>query len=365
MIVPYLRTDDIDPALLNSVARRGGVKLGVSANLGAHTNELLGGVVLAVQDAAAPVELIWRDDRRNAQDAQMAARSLVDQGVVAVIGHLSASAALPASEIYADAGVVFLAPGTTHPALTKWPGGCVFRVCGRDDDQAEVIAGLIARSPPHKVVGVIEQDIAYGRKLADLLRAALSKRAIAHLTFGCGEEGLSRVDLERFARAATDVAAFAGIHEAAAVCCRQFEQIGYRNRLVLGDDGFTPNLLTLAGTAAGGVTVIAPGPAQNHDAAAAELAHRYQRLLGVEPGAYFLTSYAAARIVLAGLAAGSGRAREVLASRLRAQVWHTPAGDLAFDHGGEVHGLGWTVYQVENGGFVPQRASTGEQKNDR
>jgi ABC-type branched-subunit amino acid transport system substrate-binding protein len=365
MTVAHQRPHDIDPTLLDSVRQRGGAKLGITANLAAHTNELIGGVILAVQDAGAPVELIWRDDQRNEEAARRAARSLVDEAVVAVIGHLSASAALPASEIYADAGVVFLAPGTTHPALTKWPGGCVFRVCGRDDDQAEQIADFIARSPRHGTVGIIEQDIAYGRALADLLRAALRKRNVAHLTFACDGRGLSPADLARFARAPVDLAAFAGIHEAAAVCCRQFEQIGYRNPVVLGDDGFTPNLLTLAGVSAAGVNVIAPGPAQNHDPAAAELARRYQRLLGVEPGAYFLTSYAATRIVLAGLAASNGHGRDALASRLRAQVWHTPAGDLAFDHSGEIQGLGWTVYQVEDGGFVPRRAATKDRHNDQ
>jgi branched-chain amino acid transport system substrate-binding protein len=363
MTVPHQGTHAIDPALLDSVTQRGGTRLGVTANLAAHTNELIGGVVLAVQDANRPAELIWRDDRRNAEAARSAARSLVDEGAVAVVGHLSASAALPASEIYADAGVVFIAPGTTHPDLTRWPGGCVFRLCGRDDDQAELIADFIARSPRQGTVGVIEQDIAYGRKLAELLRAGLVKRDIGHLTFACEEQGLSPAALAAFARAGVGLAAFAGIHEAAAACCRQLEQINYGNPLVLGDDGFTPNLLVLAGKSAAGVNVIAPGPAQHDNADGAALARRYRRLIGADPGAYFLTSYAATRIVLDAIAGANGR--DVLASRLRAQVWRTPAGDLAFDRSGEVQGLGWTVYRVEDAGFVPQRAFAVDRRENR
>ena len=64
MTVAHQRPHDIDPTLLDSVRQRGGAKLGITANLAAHTNELIGGVILAVQDAGAPVELIWRDDQR-------------------------------------------------------------------------------------------------------------------------------------------------------------------------------------------------------------------------------------------------------------------------------------------------------------
>jgi len=160
--------------LLKKTAKRGAPKLGVTANTAAHTNELIAGVVLAAEDVAVPVDMVWRDDHRDAETAQRAAQSFVQERVVAVVGHLSASAALPASKIYAGAGVPFLAPGTTHPAITELGSDCVFRVCGRDDEEAQLIADLIERLPQRKLIGIIEQDIPYGRKLADLVRAALA-----------------------------------------------------------------------------------------------------------------------------------------------------------------------------------------------
>src|SRR6516162_3130059 len=87
-------------ALLEKVAKRGAQKLGIAANVSAHTNELIGGVVLAVEDAGCPVDMQWRDDRRDADTARRVAQTLVEEGVAAVVGHLSASAALGASKIY-------------------------------------------------------------------------------------------------------------------------------------------------------------------------------------------------------------------------------------------------------------------------
>jgi branched-chain amino acid transport system substrate-binding protein len=355
MNVAQFQSHDVRIELLEKAATHGATKLGVTANIAAHTNELIGGVVLAVQDVGFPVDIVWRDDRRDAETARKVAQSLIEEGVVAVVGHLSASAALPASGIYADAGVVFVAPGTTHPALMESGRNCIFRVCGRDDEQAKLMADFIAWLPRHQLTGIIEQDIPYGQKLANLLRDALMDRGLSYVTFPCGNEGLNFAALDQFAKTRIDALVIAGIHEIAAVCCRQLGPMGHIKPVLLGDDGFTPNLLALAGTSVVGANVVAPGPAHNRDAKIAELVKRYRGLLCVEPGAYFLTSYAATWILLNALSAGNTHRRNSLADCLHDRVWETPAGCLKFDEKGEAQGLGWTIYQIEDDRFVPRR----------
>lgn len=339
--------------LLEEMSTPGATKLGVSANIAAHTNELIGGVVLAIQDVGRPIRIIWRDDQRNADGACRSAQSLIDEGVAAVVGHLSASAALPAAEVYTGAGMVFLAPGTTHPALTASDGGTVFRLCGRDDDQARLLAGLVGLLPRRGTIAVLAQDIAYGRALAQLLADAFDSNGLDHLAVASGDECLSTRDLEQIERAGADALVIAGIHEFAASCCRRLDVAGYGGLLVLGDDGFTPNLMSLAGDSVEGAILVAPGPAHDRNDKTLELTRRYRALLGSEPGAYFLTSYAATWILLQALEDEGPPSSERLSDSLRGRAWRTPVGELRFDKKGEVEGLGWTTYRVRDGRFVP------------
>src|SRR5262249_24879861 len=131
--------------LLSKLSCEDGLPIGVSANQGAHTNELIGGIVLAAERAGLRLKIVQADDGRAPDKAAAAARFLVSQSVRLVIGHLSASASLSASRVYGEAAIPFLAPGTTHPDLVCGDRVTTFRVNGRDDDQAaEIVAKLAA-----------------------------------------------------------------------------------------------------------------------------------------------------------------------------------------------------------------------------
>src|SRR5262245_34418150 len=63
--------------------------------------------------------LVTADDFCDPQQAVVAARKLVDDGVVAVMGHYCSGASIPASKIYAEAGVLQISPASTNPLLTE------------------------------------------------------------------------------------------------------------------------------------------------------------------------------------------------------------------------------------------------------
>ena len=65
-------------------------------------------------------------------DAQAAARALLDEGVVAVVGHILSENSMAAAEVYGPAGVVMVSPASSDPRLTQagWP--TVYRVTSND-----------------------------------------------------------------------------------------------------------------------------------------------------------------------------------------------------------------------------------------
>ena len=82
------------------------------------------------------IKLVQGDDACEPKQAVAVANRLVDQDKVnAVVGHFCSSSTMPASEVYSDAGIITITPGSTNPLITERGMNDMFRMCGRDDQQ--------------------------------------------------------------------------------------------------------------------------------------------------------------------------------------------------------------------------------------
>jgi branched-chain amino acid transport system substrate-binding protein len=90
------------------------------------------------------IELITADDYCEPGQAVAAANKLVAAAVVAVFGHQCSGAAIPASNVYAQAGVLMISTDATNPKLTERGLTNVFRMIGRDDLQGRIAGDLLA-----------------------------------------------------------------------------------------------------------------------------------------------------------------------------------------------------------------------------
>jgi len=94
-------------------------------------------------------------------DAQAAARLLLAEGVVAVVGHLFSENSLAAAEVYGPAGIVMVSPASSDPRLTQSDWSTIYRVTSNDAYLSPVAARmtynelgirrvvLIGESDPH------------------------------------------------------------------------------------------------------------------------------------------------------------------------------------------------------------------------
>ena len=81
------------------------------------------------------VQLITVDDFCDPEQAVVAAKKLVSDGVIFVAGHYCSDASIPASEIYEAAEVLMISPASINPMLTELGRGQRFprhppRRCG-------------------------------------------------------------------------------------------------------------------------------------------------------------------------------------------------------------------------------------------
>jgi branched-chain amino acid transport system substrate-binding protein len=77
-----------------------------------------------------------------AADAQAAARALLAEGVVAVVGHLASENSMAAAEVYGPAGVVMVSPVSSDPRVTQAGWSTVYRVTSNDAYLAPVAARM-------------------------------------------------------------------------------------------------------------------------------------------------------------------------------------------------------------------------------
>jgi branched-chain amino acid transport system substrate-binding protein len=80
--------------------------------------------------------MMSEDDQGDPKLGTLVAQKLVDARVAAVIGHLNSGVTIPASEIYAKAGIPVISGSATHPRLTERGMKGVFRTVGATTSRA-------------------------------------------------------------------------------------------------------------------------------------------------------------------------------------------------------------------------------------
>ena len=139
------------------------------------------GAELAVADINAAggvlgqqVQLTTADDSCDPEQAVAAARKLVSQGVIFVVGHFCSGASIAASEIYEAAGVLAISPTSSNPMLTELGRANVFRVAPRDDASGILAGNYVADHWPDKKVAILHDGTAFGKGWADETKKQLN-----------------------------------------------------------------------------------------------------------------------------------------------------------------------------------------------
>lgn len=146
------------------------------------------GAQLAIDEAnaagikikGAPVHFVLdaEDDAADPKTAVAVAQKFVDEKANGVVGHLNSGATLPASKVYATAGIPEISPSATNPMLTRQGFATAFRVIGDDSYVGRVVAQYLAKTKGYRKVSVIDDRTSYGQGLADVVAAELKTAGV-------------------------------------------------------------------------------------------------------------------------------------------------------------------------------------------
>ncbi|MGY4315282.1 branched-chain amino acid ABC transporter substrate-binding protein [Bradyrhizobium sp. JR3.5] len=325
-----------------------GPMTGSTAALGAQIRD---GAVAAVDSINASgllpdTKLILRiaDDACDPKQAVAVANRLTTDGIKLVVGHFCSSSSIPASDIYAEAEVIQISPGSTKPRLTERGLTTLFRICGRDDQQGRVAAEYIARHHQGAKIAVLDDKSTAGKGIADIVASRLRAAGedITRQSYVAGEKDYTAL-VSRLKREEIQILYIGGYYNEIGLIVRQAAEAGARLTVIANDPLMTSDFLAIAGDAANGTLfTFMPDPTKNAAGAAA-----VAKLKGSSQSAagYTLYAYAAVQAWADSVKrAGTFDATRVAAA-LRSDSIETAVGTVRFDSKGDNAAPGFIVYR--------------------
>jgi branched-chain amino acid transport system substrate-binding protein len=302
--------------------------------------------------AGEPIKVIETDDGCTAARAEQAARALVARGVTLVVGHPCAAAAVAAARIYAQAGVVFIAPATRHKSLTESRAApTIFRLSGRDDRQGSSAGDYLARMFPDKPLATVTDASPVAEDLTRAAAAELKQAGhgnVLSLAIDGGQKDYGRL-IAKLKEAQAAAVFFGGFPIEGGLLLRQMRDAGL-DTVFLGSDAIAnAQLAETAASAADGARALLP-----HDAAAGvpEATRRERFALQVASGP-FVSGYAAIEAWREAAAKAQSKEATAVAAALQQGTFDTVLGSVSFDERGDARLPSYDVVTWKYGAWRP------------
>lgn len=342
----------------------GAPKTGGIAHLGKDNEN---GVQLAVQelnakggvkigDKVAKFAVVGEDDAGDPKQGPVVAQKLVDAGVVGVVGHLNSGVSIPASAVYAKAGLVQISPSSTNPDYTlkstKTPKGNVsaYRVVATDAQQGPALAKyMLGKSA--KTVAILDDSTQYGKGLADQVEKTMKDAGANVVVREAATDKTTdfKAVLTKIKGTNPDYIFWGGMDDTAASLVKQMKELGITAKLASADGACTDKFMELGGPASEGVVCSQAGMPLEKMPKGAEYKANYEKAFpGQHVQIYSPFSYDATYALVEAMKVAGSTDREAIAAAMPKVNFVGLIGPIAFDAKGDIKGGAISIFQVQN-----------------
>jgi branched-chain amino acid transport system substrate-binding protein len=308
------------------------------------------------------LELLSEDDQSDPRAATVVAQKLVDAQVNGIIGHLNSGTTIPASRIYSDNGIPQISPSATAVGYTAQGFKTAFRVMANDAQQGKVLGEFAAANLGAKKIAVIDDRTAYGQGLADeFVKAAQASGAqIVAREFTTDKAVDFSAVLTSIKGKKPDLVFFGGMDPQGVPLVRQLKALGLTAKFMMGDGGYTPKLIELAGAAAEGTYASLPGVPLEQMPGGRDFSQRYEARFKQAIQLYAPYCYDAVNVMIGAMQkADSAEPGKYLPELARIEHEGVTA-KILFDEKGDLKGGAITMYQVQQGKWLPLQTMGGQ-----
>jgi branched-chain amino acid transport system substrate-binding protein len=283
-----------------------------------------------------------QDDAGDPRQATQIAQKLVDDKVVAVVGHMQSGTTIPASRIYHDAGLVQVSPSATNPAYTRQGFATTYRVVATDAQQGPTLADYAAKTLHVKSVAIVDDSTAYGQGLAVEFEKRARADGIRVLSHDASNDKAVdfRAILTRIKGEQPDVIMYGGLDGTGGPFARQARQLGMTAKVLAGDGLCADDLAKLAGEAADDVICSIAGAPLLKMAGGPAFVERYKARFGYAPVLNSPFAYDAVGIIVDAMKRAQSTEPAKILAAMPATHYQGVLGDTQFDANGDLkHGV--------------------------
>jgi branched-chain amino acid transport system substrate-binding protein len=297
-------------------------------------------------------KMVSEDDQADPKTGTTVAQKLVDEKVAAVIGHLNSGVSIPASDVYAKAGIPMISGSATNPQLTERSLKTVFRTVGRDDQQGPAIASYIAHELKAKKVAIADDKTAYGEGLANEVEKTLKgdKVSVVGRERTTDKETDFKAILTKIKSKNPDVVFYGGMDATGGPLLKQARELGIKAVFAFGDGACTDEMSKLAGQAAENMVCSQAGLPR--EAADPQFVKAFNAKYG-EIKQYAPYFYDGTLAIIEAMKKANSTDPAKFAPELLNVSFKGATGTVQFDQKGDRKDAEMTIFKMQNGKVVP------------
>jgi branched-chain amino acid transport system substrate-binding protein len=331
---------------------------GPQAHLGKDNEN---GARLAIEEASArkleiggaivTFALVGEDDQADPKQGTTVAQKLIDAKVNGVVGHLNSGTTIPASKLYADAGMPQISPSATNPKYTQQGYKTAYRVMANDEQQGKVLGGYATQQLAGKKIAIIDDRTAYGQGVADEFEKAAKAggASIVAREFTSDKATDFAAILTKAKSKKPDIVMYGGMDAQAGPMAQQMKKLGLKARLLMADGGCTTEFHKLAGGAAEGHYCSLPGVPLEKMPGGKAFMDKYKAKFNTEIQLYAPYAYDAANVMIDAMKRANSVEPAKYLSELPSTSFDGVTAKITFDEKGDVKDGAITLYQAKSG----------------
>ena len=303
-----------------------------------------------IAGAKVKFELVAEDDQADPKQGAIVAQKLVDAKVNGVIGHLNSGTTIPASKLYADAGIPQISGSATNPKYTQQGFATAFRVMANDVQQGKAL-GEFAAKQGVKTVAVVDDRTAYGQGLADEFRKAAEAAGLKVVANEYTNDKATdfKAILTKIKSTKAELVFFGGMDAQGGPMAKQMKELGIKATFLGGDGVCTPEFMKLGGEASEGQYCSLPGMPLDKLAKGPAFKDKFTKKFNADIQLYAPYVYDAVMV----MADAMQRANSVEPAKFLAEIGKTDydgvTARIGFDQFGDLKGGAISIYQYKAG----------------
>jgi branched-chain amino acid transport system substrate-binding protein len=286
---------------------------------------------LTIGGQKVTLQLDAQDDAADPRTATQVAQKLVDDKVVAVVGHLNS--------------------GTSIPASTQQGFKTTYRVVATDAQQGPALANYASKDLKVKSVAIVDDSTAYGQGLANEFEKTAKSLGMNVMSHDATNDKAVdfRAILTKIKGENPDAIMYGGMDATGGPFAKQAKQLGLRAKVLAGDGVCTDKLSDLAGDATDNIVCSEAGMALEKMAGGKAFEAKYEKRFGQPIQIYAPFTYDAVYIIADAMKRANSTDPAKILAAMPTTDYKGVIGETTFDsHGDLQHGV-ISLYDYKGG----------------